>query len=74
MAKGSERKGVLERLFAAVEFPALKGKKVALKPNFNSNDPSPATTHPDTLKFIIRKIQEKKPASITIFERSGMQT
>lgn len=72
MVKGSERQDVLERLFAVVELPDLTGKKVAIKPNFNSNDPFPATTHPDTLEFIIKKIKEKKPASITIFERSGM--
>jgi uncharacterized protein (DUF362 family) len=72
VAKGSERQNLLSRLFAVIELPDLAGKKVAIKPNFNSNDPYPATTHPDTLEFIIKKIKEKKPVSITIFERSGM--
>ena len=72
MVKGSERQDLLERLFAAIELPDLAGKIVAIKPNFNSNDPYPATTHLHTLEFVIKKIQEKKPASITIFERSGM--
>lgn len=72
VAKGPERQDLLSRLFEVIELPDLAGKKVAIKPNFNSNDPYPATTHPDSLEFIIKKIKEKKPASITIFERSGM--
>lgn len=52
--------------------PDLSGKKVILKPNFNSDDPFPATTHLDTLRFVIRKVKERSPASITILERSGL--
>ncbi len=72
LAAGQDRVDVLARLFAALKLPDLKGKRVAIKPNFNSDDPFPATTHPATLEFVIKKIREKKPVSITIFERSGM--
>jgi uncharacterized protein (DUF362 family) len=44
---------------------------VFLKPNFNSADPFPASTHNDTLKAIVAEISERGAAKITLGERSG---
>ncbi len=49
----------------------LYGKRVALKANYNSADPFPASTHLDTLSSIGSALKEKG-ASIVIAERSGM--
>jgi len=56
-------------LFNLNEF---SGAKVALKANFNSADPFPASTHIDTLDAIIRKLKDANVADLTLAERSGM--
>ncbi|MGB9936954.1 MAG: DUF362 domain-containing protein [Methanobacterium sp.] len=53
-------------------FDTLYGKDIALKANFNSADPFPASTHLDTLRFIIKTLKEKGIGQITLAERSGM--
>jgi uncharacterized protein (DUF362 family) len=50
----------------------VSGKKVFLKPNFNSDDPAPASTHPDTLRAMVTSLQEMGAGSITVADRSGM--
>ncbi len=50
----------------------FSGDKVALKANFNSADPFPASTHIDTLYAIIKKLNEADIAGLTLAERSGM--
>jgi uncharacterized protein (DUF362 family) len=72
LAKAKDRTEGLKALFAKYKLPDLAGKKVIVKPNFNSDDPYPATTHLDTLRFVIRALKDRSPASITILERSGM--
>ena len=49
----------------------VKGKKVVLKPNFNTADPFPASTHNDTLKSLILALGEMGAGQITLAERSG---
>ncbi len=50
----------------------LSGDKVALKANFNSADPFPASTHIDTLHAIVQNLNEAGIAGLTLAERSGM--
>ncbi|WP_414468759.1 DUF362 domain-containing protein [Methanobacterium sp. ACI-7] len=50
----------------------FSGKSIALKANFNSADPFPASTHIDTLRYIIKNINENGIDEITLAERSGM--
>ncbi|WP_230742402.1 DUF362 domain-containing protein [Methanooceanicella nereidis] len=50
---------------------ALSGKRVAIKANFNSADPFPASTHLDTLSAIIDALKDNA-AGIVMPERSGM--
>jgi uncharacterized protein (DUF362 family) len=47
-------------------------KSVALKANFNSADPPPASTHLDTLEALVGYLQEARAGSVTLAERSGM--
>jgi uncharacterized protein (DUF362 family) len=53
----------------AVESP--KGKKVLIKPNFNTADPTPGSTHNDTLRQLVLEMKARGAAQITIGERSG---
>ena len=49
----------------------LHGKNVAIKANFNSADPFPASTHPGTLSAIVRSLKDNG-ADVLMAERSGM--
>jgi uncharacterized protein (DUF362 family) len=42
-----------------------------LKPNFNSADPAPGSTHNDTLRALVENLKEMGAKSITLAERSG---
>jgi uncharacterized protein (DUF362 family) len=44
---------------------------VLLKPNFNTADPFPGSTHNDTLVHLVRHLRRMGAASITVGERSG---
>jgi uncharacterized protein (DUF362 family) len=50
----------------------VRGDRVLLKPNFNSAEGPPASTHPDILRTMVTEMNEMGARSITIGERSGM--
>jgi uncharacterized protein (DUF362 family) len=64
------RTGITEglRLFDPA---GIAGKRVVLKPNFNSADPAPASTHPDTLAQLVTELHERGARSVTLGESSG---
>jgi uncharacterized protein (DUF362 family) len=72
LVRTADRAAGIRRGLAALGVPALRGKRVALKPNFNSADPYPASTHPDTLRSIVSQLKDAGAASVTVAERSGM--
>jgi uncharacterized protein (DUF362 family) len=50
----------------------LKGLTVAIKANYNSADPFPASTHPETLTALADRLKGSGVGSIVMAERSGM--
>jgi uncharacterized protein (DUF362 family) len=48
------------------------GKRVVVKPNLNSADEFPASSHLDTLRLLVRHVQQGGAASVTVADRSGM--
>lgn len=69
--KTGDRDSGIRELMKFLDAGDLSGKKVAIKANYNSMDPFPASTHPDTLSVIIDFLNEKG-ASVVLAERSGM--
>ena len=61
----------VNKSFELLGINPVKGKKVVLKPNFNTADPPPASTHMETFRQILVKIQEMGAKSITVAERCG---
>lgn len=49
----------------------VEGKRVVLKPNFNTADPAPGSTHNDTLSALVLRLKDMGAAGITVAERSG---
>lgn len=62
----------IRRGLAALRFPSARGKRVIIKPNFNSADAFPASTHPDTIGALVRHVQANGAGEITVADRSGM--
>jgi uncharacterized protein (DUF362 family) len=51
---------------------ALQGKDLFLKPNFNSADTPPGSTHNDTLSALVTELQAANVGRIIVGDRSGM--
>jgi len=51
--------------------PSPKGKKVFIKPNFNTADPAPGSTHNDTLGRLVLEMKARGAAQVTVGDRSG---
>ncbi len=69
--KTSDRKKGVEEAMKLLKVPGLKGKHVFIKPNFNTADPTPGSTHNDTLGTIVTGLKNRGASSITLGERSG---
>ena len=54
-----------------ISFSSPKARKVVIKPNFNTADPTPGSTHNDTLRQLVLEMKARGAAKITVAERSG---
>ena len=70
--KTTNRKTGIPTLLNKFDLGSYSGKQVALKANFNSADPFPASTHIDTLRAIMETLKAAGSGGITLAERSGM--
>jgi uncharacterized protein (DUF362 family) len=71
LVETTDREMGVRNLFDKADLSSFSGKSVALKANFNSADPFPASTHLDTLKATINVLKEAGVSEITLAERSG---
>lgn len=69
LADASDRSRGIQKLLD--EFDLHTDGTVAIKANYNSDDPFPATTHPETLRSIAEHLIERSSA-LVMAERSGM--
>ena len=70
--KTNDRKTGIPALLKNFDLASYKGQQVALKANFNSADPFPASTHIDTLRAIVKELKAVQTKQVTLAERSGM--
>src|SRR5512136_321937 len=54
-----------------VAVPSPKGKKVLIKPNFNTADPAPGSTDNATLRALVLEMKARGAAKVTVGDRSG---
>lgn len=71
LIRTSDRAAGIKRAIKLLEINPVQGKGVLLKPNFNTADPFPASTHNDTLIHLIAELKRMGAKSITVGERSG---
>ena len=72
IAGASDRTIGVQRVLRDVDMSVFSESEIALKANFNSADPPPASTHIDTLDALCTAILAEKPKKLTLAERSGM--
>jgi uncharacterized protein (DUF362 family) len=71
IAHSPSRTDGTRKVVDCIGMPSVKGKKVFIKPNFNTADPAPGSTHIDTLRTMIELVKSEKPESIVVGDRSG---
>jgi uncharacterized protein (DUF362 family) len=71
LVKTSDRESGVKKVIELLGINPIKEKDVLLKPNFNTADPFPGSTHNDTLTNLILHLKSMGAKSITIGERSG---
>ncbi len=72
LIKTAERVDGISKLLEDFKLDEFSGKKVALKANFNSADPFPASTHIKTLEVLVENLFEAGVSDLVLAERSGM--
>jgi uncharacterized protein (DUF362 family) len=72
IAGAPDRRGGVHRVLGEMDLSGFSGSEIALKANYNSADPPPASTHIDTLDVLCTAILSEKPKRLTLVERSGM--
>jgi uncharacterized protein (DUF362 family) len=72
LVKPSDRAEGVRAALAALELPSWKGQRLFVKPNCNSADPFPGSTHPDTMVALCRALLAGGAAQLSMGDRSGM--
>lgn len=72
LVRTTDRADGIRRGLTALGFPAVRGKQVVIKPNFNSADEFPASTHLDTVDTLVREFQARGASAVVVADRSGM--
>lgn len=70
--KTNDRAKGINQAIELLRLPKFTKKDLFIKPNFNSADETPGSTHNETLKALIRKLRELEAGKLTIGDRSGM--
>ena len=71
LVKTSDRASGVKKAIELLGTNPVQGKKILLKPNFNTADPYPGSTHNDTLERLIMQLRDMGAGDITIGDRSG---
>jgi uncharacterized protein (DUF362 family) len=72
IAGAPDRTSGVQRALGNFDLSDFSGFEIALKANFNSADPPPASTSIETLDALCTVILAEKPKKLTLAERSGM--
>jgi uncharacterized protein (DUF362 family) len=71
VVKTQDRASGVKDAVRLLDPPSMRGKRIFIKPNFNTADPFPAGTHNGTLTALVQEIKSRGAADVTLGERSG---
>ena len=72
LIKTTDRAEGVRRAMTLLGVGPMPGGSVFLKPNYNSADPAPGSTHPDVLRAMVEQLYNLGAGSIIVGDRSGM--
>jgi len=67
-----DRAAGVRRAIELLGINPVRGNRVLLKPNLNSADVAPGSTHPDVLRTLVTELYDMGAQTITLADRSGM--
>ncbi len=70
----TDRAAGVRQAMKLLQPPSFQGKRIFIKPNYNTGDPAPAATDPAVLEALVQEIQGSGASQITVGDRSGMAT
>ncbi len=70
--KTTDRAAGVKRAIELLSLQKFHGKDLFIKPNFNSSDPTPGSTHEDTLAALLLQLKAMGAGPLTVGDRSGM--
>ena len=70
--KTRDRAAGVQQALDLLDLDPVRGKSLFLKPNWNSADPPPGSTHNETLAALVQALQGRGAGRITLGDRSGM--
>ena len=70
--KTRDRAEGVRRAVDLLDINPVQSKRTFLKPNFNSPDSTPGSTHPDVLRTLVQELWKMGASAITVADRSGM--
>lgn len=68
----TNRAAGVQQAIELLQPPGFSGKRVFIKPNYNTGDPAPAATAPVVLETLVQTVQGAGASEITVGDRSGM--
>lgn len=71
VVRSEDRAKGIETAMKMISFPSPQGKRVLLKPNFNTADAAPGSTHNDTLRKLVEEMKARGAAGVTVGESCG---
>jgi len=70
--KTQDRRAGVNKALELLQIEGMNGKDLFLKPNLNSADAAPGSTHNDILSALVQALQDMGAGLITVGDRSGM--
>jgi uncharacterized protein (DUF362 family) len=71
LVKADDRAKGISAALKLVSFPSPEGKKVLIKPNFNTADPTPGSTHNDTLRQLVFEMKARGASQFSVGDSCG---
>ncbi len=71
LVKTQNRREGIKRAVSLLDENPLKGKEVLIKPNLNTSDPFPGSSHPETIEALIELVWEMGAKTVSLGDRSG---
>lgn len=71
LVRADNRAAGVKKALEILDINPCRGRGVLLKPNFNTSDRAPGSTHNDTLKALLEAVRRMGAGPVTVADRSG---